>query len=86
MLKKWREVYCTSEMEKFFAAKNLLAEERITFKTDTTDNSLRLSMNDLGGRTGAALSRGGNLKSYYTVLVEEKDEGKARHLLAGLDR
>lgn len=85
MLKKWREVYCTSEMEKFFAAKNLLAEEGITFKTDTTDNSLRLSMNDLGGRTGAALSRG-NVKNFYTVLVEESDEARARYLLAGLDR
>jgi len=45
------------------------------------DNSLRLSMNNLG-RTGAALSRSGDVKNYYKILVEEKDEVQARSFLS----
>ena len=33
--KKWKEVYCTSNMEKFFRAKNLLDAKNIAYRTNT---------------------------------------------------
>ena len=30
----WKEVYCTSDMEKFFRAKNLLDAQNIAYKTN----------------------------------------------------
>ena len=65
----WKEVYCTSDMEKFFRAKNLLDA-----------HNLRLSMNNLTG-SSVALSRDGSVKDFYEVLVEEKDEARARSIL-----
>lgn len=82
MLGKWIQVYCTSEMDKFFLAKNLMQEQNIKFKTDIFNHNLRLTMNNLGGRTGAALSRSGNIKDFYTISVMEKDEYNARFLLS----
>lgn len=80
-LKKWSEVYCTSELEIFYAAKNLLDAQNINYKTDTVNNTLRLSMNNLGN-SGVALSRGGGVKDYYKILVEKKDENETRLLLS----
>lgn len=80
-LKKWKEVYCTLELDKYFTAKNILDGENIKYKTETVDNSLRLSMNNIG-RTRAALSRSGDVKNYYKILVEEKDEAQARSFLS----
>lgn len=34
-VKKWKEVYCTSNMEKFFRAKNLLDAKNIAYRTNT---------------------------------------------------
>jgi len=34
------------------------------------------------GRTRAALSRSGDVKNYYKILVEEKDEAQARSFLS----
>lgn len=45
LLRNWEEVYFTSEMETFFMASNLLNEQGISYKTDTVNNQLRLSMN-----------------------------------------
>lgn len=78
--KKWKEIYCTPEMQKFFSAKNLLDEHNIMYKTDTVDNGLRLSMNHLSG-SNFALSRNG-IKNFYKISVEEKDEDRARYLLS----
>lgn len=78
--KKWREVYYTSEMQKFFSAQNLLDDHNIKFKTDTVNNGLRMSMNNLSG-TSPALSRNG-VKNYYKISVEEKDESQARYFLS----
>ena len=80
LLKKWKEVYCTSDMEKFFRAKNLLDAQNIAYKTNITNNNLRLSMNNLNG-SSVALSRDGSVKDFYEVLVEEKDEARARSIL-----
>lgn len=81
LLKKWKEVYTTSDMEKFFRVKNLLDTQNITYKTNTTNNNLRLSMNNLNG-SSVALSRDGSVKNFYEVLVEEKDEARARAILS----
>ena len=81
LLKKWKEVYTTSDMEKFFRVKNLLDAQNIAYKTNTTNNNLRLSMNNLTG-SSVALSRDGSVKDFYEVLVEEKDEARARAILS----
>ncbi|MFQ9393826.1 MAG: hypothetical protein ACLR2E_06490 [Lachnospiraceae bacterium] len=78
----WKEVCCTSDMEKFFRAKNLLDAQNIAYKTNTTNNNLRLSMNNLTG-SSVALSRDGSVKDFYEVLVE-KDEARGKiHLVNG---
>ena len=77
----WKEVYCTSDMEKFFRAKNLLDAQNIAYKTTTTNNNLRLSMNNFTG-SSVARSRDGSVKDFYEVLVEEKDEARARVILS----
>lgn len=77
----WLEVYFTSEMEKFFIAKNLLNEQGITYKTDIINNNLRLSLNNLGNMS-PALSRDGNVKDYYKILVKKKDSHQAKYLLS----
>lgn len=81
LLKKWKEVYCTSNMEKFFRVKNLLDAQNIAYKTNTANNNLRLSMNNLTG-SSVALSRDGSVKDFYEVLVEEKDEARAKAILS----
>ena len=81
LLKKWKEVYTTSDMEKFFRVKNLLDTQNIAYKTNTPNNNLRLSMNNLNG-SSVALSRDGSVKDFYEVLVEEKDEARARAILS----
>ena len=81
LLKKWKEVYTTSDMEKFFRVKNLLDTQNIAYTTNTTNNNLRLSMNNLNG-SSVALSRDGSVKDFYEVLVEEKDEARARAILS----
>ena len=79
--RKWKEVYTTSDMEKFFRVKDLLDAQNIAYKTNTTNNNLRLSMNNLNG-SSVALSRDGSVKNFYEVLVEEKDEARARAILS----
>ena len=81
LLKKWKEVYTTSDMEKFFRVKDLLDAQNIAYKTNTTNNNLRLSMNNLNG-SSVALSREGSVKDFYEVLVEEKDETRAKAILS----
>lgn len=81
LFRNWIEVYFTSEMEKFFVAENLLNEQGISYKTDISNNSIRLSMNNLG-KISPALCRDGNVKDYYKILVKKEDEYQARHLLS----
>lgn len=64
----------------FFSAKNLLDEHNIIYKTDTVNNGLRVSMNNLSG-TNFASSRNG-VNDFYKISVEEKDESQARYLLS----
>lgn len=81
LFSNWLEVYFTSEREKFFIAKNLLNEQGISYKTDIINNSIRLSMNNLG-RISPALCRDGNVKDYYKILVKKKDALQAKNLLS----
>ncbi len=79
LFSNWLEVYFTSEMEKFFMAKNLLNEQGISYKTDIINNSLRLF-----GNMSPALCRDGNVKDYYKILVKKKDALQAKYLLSGI--
>lgn len=83
LLRNWEEVYFTAEMEKFFMASNLLNEQGISYKTDTVNNQLRLSMNH-SGNASPSLCRDGNVKDYYKILVKKKDAPKAKHVLSGM--
>lgn len=74
LFSNWQEVYFTSEMEKFYIAKNLLNERGISYKTDIINNSIRLS--------SPALCRDGNVKDYYKILVKKKDTLQAKYLLS----
>ena len=66
--KKWVEILVTDDRTAFFAAKNALEAKNIPYRTDVTDNNLRVSMNPLGAGPG----RDGFVKTYYKILVEEK--------------
>lgn len=77
LFSNWQEVYFTSEMEKFFMAKNLLNEQGISYKTDIINNSIRLL-----GKVSPALCRDGNVKDYYKILVKKKDALQAKYLLS----
>ena len=77
LFSNWREVYFTSEMEKFFTAKNLLNEQGIPYKTDIINNSLRLY-----GNRSPALCRDDNVKDYYKILAKKKDALQVKHLLS----
>jgi hypothetical protein len=52
--------------------------------TETTNNSLRLSMNNLNGRN-PILGRTGNVKNFYRLFVYKKDQEKAAYFLSQLD-
>ena len=85
MLEKWIQVYYTSEMDKFFLAKNLMQEQNIKYKTNIFNNNLRLAMNSLEGKTSAGLSSSGNIKDFYTISVKKSDEHNARLLLSKIE-
>ncbi|MCI8709992.1 MAG: hypothetical protein HFG99_05960 [Dorea sp.] len=85
MLEKWIQVYYTSEMDKYFLAKNLMQEQNIKYKTNIFNNNLRLAMNSFGGKTSAGLSRSGNIKDFYTISVKKSDEHNARLLLSKIE-
>ena len=72
MLEKWIQVYYTSEMDKFFLAKNLMQEQNIKYKTNIFNNNLRLAVNSFGGKTSAGLSRSGNIKEIGRASCRER--------------
>ena len=83
LFKKYIEVYNTLSMEKFFAAKNILANHNIPYKDTSTNNQLRLSFNNIRG-DNYLLSRDGSIKTYYSLSVKKDDEYQARALLKSL--
>ena len=83
LFKKYIEVYNTLSMEKFFAAKNILANNNIPYKDTSTNNQLRLSFNNIRG-DNYLLSRDGSIKTYYSLSDKKDDEYEARALLKSL--
>ena len=81
-------------MEKYYRVKNIFAENKIPYKDTSTNNQLRLSLNNVRG-TNPALSlnnlRGDNpvllrdssIKNTYSISVKKEDEYKARQLIQG---
>lgn len=83
LFQKYVEVYSTLSMEKFFAAKNILADNNISYKDTSTNNQLRLSFNNIRG-DNCTLSRDGTVKTNYSLSVKRNDEHKARNLLKSI--
>lgn len=81
LFQKWIPICATANQTLLFAAKNALDAKNIPYRVETTDSSLRVSMNNLGGGAGAGMSRDGYLKSLSTLSVREQDEEAARLLL-----
>lgn len=82
---KYVEIYSTLNMESFFKAKNLLADNNITYKDTSTNNQLRVSFNNLRG-TNVILSRDNLIKTSYRLSVKKEDEEKARQILRFISR
>lgn len=82
--KKLAEIYSTQDLEKLYRVKNTLRENDIYYITETTNNSLRLSMNNLNGRN-PILGRTGNIKDFYRLFVYKKDQEKASYILSRLN-
>jgi hypothetical protein len=81
--RKLIEIYSTQDLEKLFRVKNMLRENNIYYMTETTNNNLRLSMNNLNGRN-PFLGRTGNVKDFYRLFVYKKDQEKAAYILSQL--
>ena len=79
--KKLIEIYSTQDLEKLYRVKNILRENNIYYMTETTNNNLRLSMNNLNGRN-MILGRMGNIKDFYRLFVYKKDQEKAAYFLS----
>lgn len=80
LFEKYIEVYSTVNMEKFFAAKNILANNNIQYKDTSINNQLRLSFNNFRG-DNYLLSRDRTIRTTYSLSVKKEDEYKARKLL-----
>ncbi|QAT50997.1 hypothetical protein EQM14_15160 [Caproiciproducens sp. NJN-50] len=77
----WVEVYLSTDYEEYLRKQIMLREGGMKFKAKIRNNSLRFSMNFLGGRSGG-LSRGGpSIKDYYVILVRRADAAYAKFLL-----
>lgn len=81
--RKLTEIYSTQDLEKLYHVKNMLRENNIYYMTETTNNNLRLSMNNLNGRN-PILGRTGNVKDFYRLFVYRKDQEKAAYILSQL--
>lgn len=81
--RKLTEIYSTQDLEKLYHVKNMLRENNIYYMTETTNNSLRLTMNNLNGRN-PILGRTGNVKDFYRLFVYKKDQEKAAYILSQL--
>ncbi len=84
MFARYIEIYTTLDMEKYLSGrKHLLAENKIPYKDTSTNNQLRLSLNNLSVATNPALLRDSGVKNTYSISVKKEDEHKARQLIQG---
>lgn len=67
---------------KYYRVKNIFAENKIPYKDTSTNNQLRLSLNNVRG-TNPALLRDSGVKNTYSISVKKEDEYKARQLIQG---
>ena len=67
MFAKYIEIYTTLDMEKYFRVKNLLAENNISYKDTSTNNQLRLSLNNLRGDNPVLLRDSSIKNTYYSI-------------------
>lgn len=79
----WEEIYFGTNQEAFFKNQNMLRDAAVAFKTKTTDNALRSSMNNLNDRS-PSLSRGGASANYYSIYVKKDFAEQARRILRDL--
>lgn len=81
---RWQEVFFGTDPEQFFRCQNLLRDNRIPFKTKTSNRAFREAMNNLDGRS-SALTRVRPLQSgsgdEYRILVDRRDAQAAEFLL-----
>ena len=82
MFARYIEIYTTLDMEKYYRVKNIFAENKIPYKDTSTNNQLRLSLNNVRG-TNPALLRDSGGKNTYSISVKKEDEYKARQLIQG---
>lgn len=53
MFARYIEIYTTLDMEKYYRVKNIFAENKIPYKDTSTNNQLRLSLNNVRGTNPA---------------------------------
>lgn len=82
MFARYIEIYTTLDMEKYYRVKNIFVENKIPYKDTSTNNQLRLSLNNVRG-TNPALLRDSGVKNTYSISVKKEDEHKARQLIQG---
>lgn len=80
MFAKYIEIYTTLDMGKYFKVKNLLEENNIPYKDTSTNNQLRLSLNNLHG-DNPVLLRDSSIKNTYSISVKKEDEQKVRQII-----
>ncbi len=80
MFTRYIQIYTTLDMEKYFRVKNILAENNIPYKDTSTNNQLRLSLNNVRG-INPILSRTDSAKNIYTISVKKEDEYRARQII-----
>lgn len=79
----WKEVYLGTNRDEFFQKQNILHKQQIKFKTKRDNDSIRMAMNNVGGRS-AVLSRfGTSEKDRFQIFVKSKDAQYAKELLSG---
>lgn len=82
----WAEVYLSTDYGDYLKKQDMLRKSGLEFKAKIRNNSLRLSMNILGGAGGrnASLSRGGlPVKDYYVIFVRRGDMDYVNYMLNG---
>lgn len=77
----WVEVYLSTNYEEYLRKQILLREAGMKFKAKIRNNSLRFSMNFLGGRNEGLFRCGPPIKDYYVILVRREDAAYAKYLL-----
>ncbi len=80
MFTRYIQIYTTLDMEKYFRVKNLLAENNVPYKDTSTNNQLRLSLNNVRGNNPAFL-RDSSVKNIYSISVKKEDEYRARQII-----